>query len=45
MLTETAEAIALSEAAPPGERHRFSWAQAHIDAAHAHLQQRDLDAR
>jgi transcriptional regulator with XRE-family HTH domain len=43
VLTETAEVIALSEAAPPGERHLFSWAQAHIDAAHAHLQQHDLD--
>ena len=43
VLTETAQVIALSEAAPPGERHLFSWAQAHIDAAHAHLQQRDLD--
>jgi predicted negative regulator of RcsB-dependent stress response len=43
VLTETAEVIALSEAALPGERHLFSWAQAHIDAAHAHLQQGDLD--
>jgi hypothetical protein len=43
VLNETAEVIALSEAAPLGERHLFSWAQAHIDAAHAHLQQHDLD--
>ncbi len=43
VLAETAQVITLSQAAPPGERHLFSWAQACIDAAQAHLQQADLD--
>jgi transcriptional regulator with XRE-family HTH domain len=43
-LSETARVITLSEATPVRERHLYSWAHAHVDAAQAHLQQRDLDA-
>jgi hypothetical protein len=43
-LAETAQVITLSEATPAGERHLYSWAHAHVDAAAAHLQQHDLDA-
>jgi hypothetical protein len=32
------------EATLTGERHLYSWAHNHVDAAQAHLQQRDLDA-
>jgi plasmid maintenance system antidote protein VapI len=43
VLTETARVITISETAPAGKRHMYSWAHAHIDAAMAHLLRRDLD--
>jgi hypothetical protein len=43
VLAEAAEAIALSESAPPAERHLYSETLARIDAAYAHISQRDLD--
>lgn len=43
VLSEAAQAITLSEAAPAAERHLYSEMLARIDAAHAHLRQPDLD--
>jgi predicted negative regulator of RcsB-dependent stress response/transcriptional regulator with XRE-family HTH domain len=42
-LAEAQRAITLTEAAPPGDRRIWSSVYAHLNAAIAHLQQRDLD--
>jgi len=42
-VTEGAEAIALSEAAPPGRRHLYAELLVRTDQAQAHLKQPDLD--
>lgn len=42
-LAEAQQAIALTEATPPGDRRIWSSVYAHLNAAIAHLQQGDLD--
>ena len=43
VLADARQMIALTEAAPPGERHILTYAHAHVDSAIAHLQQGNLD--
>jgi transcriptional regulator with XRE-family HTH domain len=42
-VAEAAEAIALAQAAPPGQRHLYAELLVRTDQAQAHLQQPDLD--
>jgi hypothetical protein len=43
VLADAAQAITLSQTAPPAERHLYSEVLAHTDSACAHLQRHDID--